>query len=136
MHGFLEPEKGLGYIEDMLDRSKPIITANETDTVADVIALMRDKGISQVPLTNGSPKPVGIVHEVDVLRGLQRGTISPSSPIKGVEAPIGGLLNPKARVEELYGVFASDHTAIVLDGGSIVGILSQIDLIDYLANHK
>lgn len=136
MHGFLEPEKGLGYIENLLDRSKPVITAKETDSVANIIALMRDKGISQIPLTNGSAKPVGIVHEVDVLRGLQRGAITPASPIKGIEAPIAGLLSPKARVEELYGVFAADQAAIVIDNGTIVGILSQIDLIEYLAKHQ
>lgn len=136
MHGFLEPEKGLGYIEALLDRSKPVITAKESDTVASVIAIMRDKGISQIPITNGSAKPVGIVHEMDVLRGLQRGTIKIDSPIKGIEAPIAGLLNPKARVEELYGVFAADQAAIVLDNGHIVGILSQIDLIDYLAKKE
>ena len=136
MHGFLEPEKGLGSIEDLLDRSRPVITAKETDTVEAVIRLMRDKGISQVPITNGSPKPVGIVHEVDLLRGLQRGTIKPTSPVKGVEAPIAGLLHPKARVEELYGVFAADQAAIVLDNGAIVGILSQIDLIEHLAKHQ
>lgn len=136
MHGFLEPEKGLGSIEDLLDRTRPVITAKETDTVEAVIRLMRDRGISQVPLTNGSPKPVGIVHEVDLLRGLQRGTIKPTSPVKGVEAPIAGLLHPKARVEELYGVFAADQAAIVIDNGAIVGILSQIDLIEHLAKHQ
>lgn len=136
MHGFLEPDKGLGYIEDMLDTSREVITANETDTVASLIELMKDKGISQVPVTAGSSKPIGIVHEVDVLRGLQRGEISTSSPIKGIEAPIGGLLHPKARVEELYGIFGADQAAIVIDNNKVVGVLSQIDLIEYLASKQ
>lgn len=137
MHGFLEPDRGLGHIEDMLDTSREVITASETDSVGSIIALMKSKGISQVPIMNGSAtKPVGIVHEVDVLRGLQSGEISTDSTIKGVEKPIGGLLYPKARVEELYGVFGQDQAAIVIDDGKIVGILSQIDLIDYLASKQ
>ena len=136
MHGFLEPDKGLGIIEDMLDRDQEVITASGTDTVGSIIELMKNKGISQVPITAGSTKPIGIVHEVDVLRGLQSGEITTQSPIKGIEAPIGGLLYPKARVEELYGVFAADQAAIVIDNDKVVGILSQIDLIEFLATKQ
>ncbi|HED54806.1 MAG TPA: pyridoxal-phosphate dependent enzyme, partial [Phycisphaerales bacterium] len=136
MHGFLEPERGLGFIEDMLDRDREIITISQDAPIADVIELMRKKGISQIPITNGSTKPVGIVHEVDILRGLQRGEVTGSSPVKAIESKIGGLLYPKARVEELYGVFAEDQAAIIIDEGKVVGILSQIDLIEYLARQQ
>lgn len=137
MHGFLEPDKGLGLIEDMLGDSREVITASEADSVGSIINLMKSKGISQVPIMNGSAaKPVGIVHEVDVLRGLQSGEITTESPVRGVEKPIGGLLYPKARVEELYGVFGQDQAAIVIDEGKIVGILSQIDLIEFLAKKQ
>ncbi len=139
MHGFLEQPKGLGLIEDLIDPSREVITASETATVASVIDLMKQRGISQVPITsgtNGSTKPIGIVHEVDVLRGLQHGEVKPDSPIKGIEKPIAGLLYPKARVEELYGIFANDQAAIVIDNNRVVGVLSQIDLIDHLAKQR
>ena len=136
MHGFLEPERGLGCIEDMLDREREIVTISQDAPVAEVIELMRGKGISQIPITNGSTKPVGIVHEVDILRGLQRGEVTGTSPVKAIESKIGGLLYPKARVEELYGVFAEDQAAIVIDEDKVVGILSQIDLIEYLAKNQ
>ncbi len=136
MHGFLEEPKGLGLIEDLLDSSREVFTAGETASVGEVIALMKDKGISQIPITSSVGKPIGIVHEVDVLRGLQSGEISPASPIKGIEKPIGGLLYPKARVEELYGIFAADQAAIVIENDKVVGILSQIDLIDHLAKRQ
>lgn len=136
LHGFMEPEKGLGLIEDLIDGSREIVTANETDSVATVIRIMRDRGISQVPLTNGSPKPSGIVHEVDLLRGLQAGTVTGDSPVGDVESQIGGLVHPKARVEELYGVFAQGQAAIVIDGTNVLGVISQIDLIERLATQN
>ncbi len=136
MHGFMEPPRGLGIIEDMLDTSRQVITADQTQTVTQIIGLMKDNGISQIPITNGSTKPIGIVHEVDVLRGLQSGDINPGSPIKGVEKPIGGLLYPKARVEELYGIFANDQAAIIIDSDRVVGVISQIDLIEHLARQQ
>ncbi len=140
MHGFMEAPRGLGLIEDLLDTSRKVITADQTQTVTQIIGLMKDNGISQIPITNGtvngSAKPIGIVHEVDVLRGLQSGAINPGSPIKGVEKPIGGLLYPKARVEELYGIFANDQAAIIIDSDRVVGVISQIDLIDHLARQR
>ena len=136
MHGFLEPQRGLGLIEELLDTKREVIVASETDSVASVVSLMREKGISQVPLTNGTPKPRGIVHEVDILRGLQSGAISGSSQVREIEAQIGGLVHPKARIEELYGIFAAGQAAIVIDGDHVLGVISQIDLIERLASHS
>jgi cystathionine beta-synthase len=133
MHGFLEEPRGLGHIEDMLDASKTVVTAKESDSVRDVIALLRDHGISQVPVTDAAGKPAGLVHEIDILRGLQRGTVTIDSPVRDIENKIGGIVSPKARVEELYGIFAAEQAAIVMNEGRVVAILSEIDLIEHLA---
>jgi cystathionine beta-synthase len=135
MHGFLEEPRGLGHIEDMLDPKRAVVTAKESDPIGAVITLLRDNGISQVPVTDASGKPAGLVHEIDILRGLQRGQVSIDSPVKSVENKIGGIVSPKSRVEELYGVFAAEQAAIVMNDGKIVGVLSEIDLIEHLARH-
>ena len=96
-------------------------------------AARRLPGVRQVPLGRGKGKPASIVHEVDLLRALQRGDVSMDAPASSVAAAVGGLVYPKARVEELYAIFAKDQVAIVVDGARIVGIVSQIDLIDYLS---
>lgn len=136
MHGFLEEPRGLGHIEDMIDTARPVVTASETDSVGSVIALLRDHGISQVPVTDAAGKPAGIVHEIDILRGLQRGQVSTDSPVKAIETKLGGIVHPKARVEELYGIFAAEQAAIVMNDGRVVAILSEIDLIEHLASRN
>tara|TARA_R110000782_G_scaffold19101_17_gene52156 strand:+ start:9698 stop:11104 length:1407 start_codon:yes stop_codon:yes gene_type:complete len=135
MHGFLEEPRGLGHIEDMLNPTREVVTAKESDSIGAVIALLRDNGISQVPVTDAHGKPAGLVHEIDILRGLQRGQVTTDSPVKSVGNKIGGIVSPKARVEELYGVFAAEQAAIVMNDGKIVGVLSEIDLIEHLARH-
>jgi cystathionine beta-synthase len=132
MHGFLEPEKGLGLIEELIDSTHPVVTVNESDAVGSVIDALRSNGISQVPVVDSSGKPTGIVHEVDILRGLQDGKLSNETSISSIANSIGGLLHPKARVEELYGIFETDHVAIVIDGSKIMGVISKIDLIEHL----
>ncbi len=133
MHGFLEPEKGLGLIEDLLDPARTVVTISEKDTVGDAIEALKSKGISQLPVVNSDGKPVGIIHEVDVLRGLHSNSIAKSTKASEIMNPIAGLLHTKARVEELYGIFETDHVAIVIDGNEIRGVISKIDLIDHLA---
>ena len=136
MHGFLEPDKGLGLIEDLIDRSRPVIALSDTATVGEVIEALRTNGISQVPLTDSAGKPNSIVHEVDILRAMQAGDATASSPAKAIANELGGLLHPKARVEELYGVFGADQVALVYESNQILGVISQIDLIEHLSKHS
>lgn len=133
-HGFLGTGPDLGTVDDLL-RSRPkqtVITARESDDIAAVIELFRRHGVSQVPILDAEAHPKAIVHEVDVLRGLCDGRISGSSPAREVAHEIGGLIYPKARVEELLRIFESDRVAIVIENQQVVGVISQIDLIEYL----
>ncbi len=132
MHGFLEPVKGLGVVEDLVAVDRKVVTVNEDDSVDAVIGALRSNGISQVPVVDGTGKPTGIVHEVDILRGLQDGSVQADTKIGTIAHEIGGVLHPKARVEELYGIFETDHVAIVIDGNQIMGVVSKIDLIEHL----
>ena len=133
-YGFLEPERNLGRVEDVLRvEHPPVVTARPDTPLREVVRLFRTHGVSQVPLVNGSGRPEHIVHEVDLLRALQAGELSMDAPAARVAAKVAGLIYPKARVEELYAIFAKDQVAIVVDGAKIVGIVSQIDLIDYLS---
>ncbi|MBK7406504.1 MAG: pyridoxal-phosphate dependent enzyme [Phycisphaerales bacterium] len=133
-YGFMEPDRQLGLVEDVLHvEHPPVVTATPETPLREIVHIFRKHGVSQVPLVNGSGKPEQIVHEVDLLRALQSGEISMDAPASKVAARVGGLIYPKARVEELYAIFAKDQVAIVVDGPRIVGIVSQIDLIDYLS---
>ncbi|MBZ0171613.1 MAG: pyridoxal-phosphate dependent enzyme [Phycisphaerales bacterium] len=135
MHGFLEPGRGLGNIEKMLTQREIITTAGDQN-VGQLIELMRTAGVSQIPIVDNTGKPTGIVHEMDMLRALQQGDAAASTPVADLRQPISGLVHPKARIEELYGVFAAGQAAIVVDEGKIVGVLTEIDLIEHLAKQR
>jgi cystathionine beta-synthase len=74
------------------------------------------------------------VHESDILARLEKDTLDLNAPAMSVSSPIAGLIYPKARIEELFHIFKTDHVAIVIDASKVVGILSKIDLIEYLAS--
>jgi len=133
-HGFLEDDStDLGLVEDLLaDHNISPLTATGDAPVSDLIAMMRTHGISQVPIVDGG-KLSSIVHEIDLLDGLHKGDITPATTAKSVAHPIGSLIYPKARLEELFHIFKLDHVAVVVDAAKVVGVISKIDLIEYLS---
>jgi cystathionine beta-synthase len=132
-HGFLEDGPELGLVEDLLTaRNMVPVTASAYSPISEIIQLMRNHGVSQIPIITTS-KLTSIVHEADIIRGLREGKIGPHSPASEVASQIGGLIYPKARLEELFHLFETDHVAVVLDGGKVVGVVSKIDLIEHLA---
>lgn len=133
-HGFMENTPSLGRVEDLLARKngQEILTAGSGEPIGDLVARMREKGVSQLPILGDGGKPVGIVHEVDILHALHDGAATMSDPASAIAKEPGGLVYPKARLEELYAIFEQDQTALVIDDRKLVGIISQIDFIDFL----
>jgi cystathionine beta-synthase len=133
-YGFLGGDRELGLVEEIIKampRSQ-IFTASETTPVEEIIHTFKSKGVSQVPIVDKQGHPFAMVHEVDVLRGLQTGQVTTSSPAKAVAHPIGGLIYPKARIEELFRIFETDQVGVVLDNNKIVGIVSKVDVLEYM----
>jgi len=133
-YGFLGGDRDLGLVEDILKKMPPhqIITATESTPVSAIVDMFKSKGISQVPIVDGKGNPVGMVHEVDVLRGMQSGQVTGSSPAKAASHPLGGLIYPKARIEELFRIFETDQVGVVVDNNKIVGIVSKVDVLEFM----
>jgi cystathionine beta-synthase len=137
-YGFLGGDRDLGMVEDVLRTlpQRPIHTAAPATQIGEIIDTFLSRGISQVPIVDDKGNPVGMVHEVDVLRGLQAGTVTTSSPARAISHPIGGLIYPKARIEELFRIFETDQVGVVVDNGKIVGIISKIDVLEFMSKRK
>ncbi|MCC6429185.1 MAG: pyridoxal-phosphate dependent enzyme [Phycisphaerales bacterium] len=137
-YGFLGGDRDLGLVEDIVKArgSAQVITAKQTHSVGDVIALFKNHGVSQVPMVDAKGNPVGMVHEVDVLRGLNEGRVTPTSPATAIASAIGGLIYPKARIEELFRIFETDQVGVVVDNNQIVGIVSKVDVLEFMTRRK
>src|SRR5579859_1610834 len=133
-NGFLEDTPGLGTVRDVLAGRgpRPLVIARPEDTLRDVVAQMKATEISQIPVVGGG-KLRGIVAEVDLLRALVAGGKTLESPIAEVVEDDYATVTPNTRIELLQGVLADAKVALVEDCGEIVGIVTKIDLIDFLA---
>jgi cystathionine beta-synthase len=133
-NGFLEEEKGLGTVKDLL-ANKPgaqVVTASADARVRDVIETMKKHGISQLPVLDHG-KLRGMVQEVDLLRHLVQGHGTLDSTIADLIESDYATVTPSTKVELLQGVLNDAKIAIVLDRDTVVGVVTKIDLIDFLA---
>ncbi len=133
-YGFLEPGPDLGLVEDLIKAmNQNLVTAMTDETVGMVIERLKEHAVSQIPIIDDNGRPIKIVNEVDLLRGLQSADVNQDSPITDIATEIGGLIYPKARIEELYRIFETNDVAIVVDRQELLGIITKIDVIDYLS---
>jgi cystathionine beta-synthase len=132
-NGFLEDSPGIGTVRDVLaGRDKrPLVTARRGAKLREVINQMKTMGISQLPVVDAG-KLHGIVAEVDLLRALVSGGKTLESPIEEVVEDEYATVTPNTKVELLQAVLADAKVAIVEDGDQVVGIVTRIDLIDFL----
>jgi cystathionine beta-synthase len=157
--GFLEAEDLLGTVNDLLKsrQNRPIVTADKGATLREVISLLKEHGISQVPVLDGGGRLCGLVAEVDLLNHLlvKGGSLDESiEPI--IEADYA-TVTPLTRVRLLKTIFNDAKMVCVLSSGmlspsevvedrpsaktpvprdALLGVITKIDLIDYLATRS
>jgi cystathionine beta-synthase len=132
-NGFLDDQPGLGTVRELLsNKPSAVVSASPSDKVRDVVATLKNMGISQLPVIEHG-KLKGIVAEVDLLRHLVSGERTLESSIAGLVESDYATVTPDTKIELLQSVLSDAKVAIVTEQDSVVGLVTKIDLIDYLA---
>jgi cystathionine beta-synthase len=133
-NGFFEPGPQEASVRDLLRRKSHLVhTCRAGEQLGTVITRLKKEGISQMPVVAASGEPVGMVHEIDLLNAIVEGRCARTDSVDALVAPLQGVIDPEASLEQLRQVFAQDTVAVVVSDGRLVGILTKIDLIDYLS---
>jgi cystathionine beta-synthase len=133
-NGFTESQWETNTIGDTL-RTLPrrkLISASSADTVADSVMMMKEHGISQLPVVDAG-RLVGIVTESDLLTKLVDGRASLSSAV--AEVMFRNVVTVKASEDagHLLEIFAKGLVALVLDDEEkLLGVITKMDLVDVL----
>jgi cystathionine beta-synthase len=105
------------------------------DTLAVAYARMRSSDVSQLPVLEGK-RLVGIVDESDMLLAAlgdaARGAASFARPVREVMSPAVQTLAPTAGVHQLLPLFDRGMVGIVVDGDELLGLVTRVDLLNYL----
>ncbi len=79
---------------------------------------------------------IGLVTEVSLLRYLASGEHSLTSAIEELAESDYATVSPNTGIESVQGLLSETRIAIVLDADEIVGVITKIDLIEYLARGR
>ena len=132
-NGYLAPQAGLGSVGDILDSltEREVVTVPASMSAAEAIGLMKLHGISQMPVTDGDAV-VGVIHEKNLLEAALRS--GPGAESVGDLADNGYCtVSRSTEAVVLSDLMRKFRIALVYEGGSMVGVLTRIDLIDHVA---
>jgi cystathionine beta-synthase len=134
-NGFLpRPVSGgtaLAVLQAKGDRA--LYTARQGQPVCQVVGELKTRGVSQLPVLSDAGEPLGMVHESDLLEGLVEGRLKATDPIDVALQPLDGVVGPEAPLSEMQAILREDLAVVVKDGDHIAGLLTKIDLIDYIS---
>lgn len=141
-NGFFQTPTVKGRVQDLIAaeaheaKRRDLVLATDTETIREVVDVMREHGISQMPVTSGGVL-VGIVTEADVMTFLGSGegeTDSLVSKCMTRHVATVGANSPLSALEELL----RKNTAVVVvdESRRPIGILTRIDLLHYMTVHQ
>ena len=136
-NGFLEEEDPLGTVRDLIafKRARPLINAKKGDTLKSVVGLMKEHGISQVPVLDRG-RLSGLVSELDLLNYLLKNPGKMDAPVDELVEADYATVTPETKIKLLKTIFNDAKLVCVLDKDELTGVISKIDLIDYLSTRR
>jgi cystathionine beta-synthase len=133
-HSFLEPEDVMGYVQDVMHlKPQDVIVVKNTDRVTTVISKMRQYNISQMPVIDEKNKLIGIIAEKDILEFLLTDKPDMNNPIVDLVDTNIAIVNSSTQARDISNIFQEGKVAIVINNDKISGVLTKIDLIEYLS---
>ena len=132
-NGFLERQVH-GDLRDLILRpysQRDTVVVGPKDLLVTAWQRMKLYDVSQLPVMDGDAL-VGIVDESDVLLHVYGDEARFRDPVSTAMVSKLDRLDVKSPIEALLPVFDRGHVAIVMDAGRFLGLITRIDLLNYL----
>jgi cystathionine beta-synthase len=141
-YGFLVPDDSQPTVGEVLRRKgsdlPELVHVHPQETVGSAIAILREYGVSQMPVVQQEPpvmaaEVVGAVHERDLLDAVFADRAALDRTLADhMSAPLPTVGSGEALAVAMA-VLEAASAMLVLDDGKPVGILTRSDLLGYLA---
>ena len=132
--GFIKREQH-NDLSDLVSRrheDHATITVDPNDSLVTAYGRMKLYDISQLPVLDEAGQVVGIIDESDILLSIFRHEDQFKDPVSKAMSKKLKTLRADEPLENLLPIFDKGHVAIVLDGTQFLGLITQIDLLNYL----
>jgi cystathionine beta-synthase len=134
--GFLSMEFGETNLTDLLlaKPNKALQVARLGDSIRKVVSVMHQYNVSQMPVVGDGGELVGLIEEVDLLNHMLDGhDHSNDEVIDSLVQHAGAVFPPDTSLEETMPSLTAGYALIVVESSRPVGILTKIDVLDYVA---
>jgi cystathionine beta-synthase len=131
--GFLQRDK-FGDLRDLIARrhwEKAAVTVNATETALAAHGRMKLYDVSQLPVMREG-RIVGIIDEEDILLKVFEQREVFNRPVAEIMTSSLVTVAPDAPLPQLLEIFKRGMVAIVLDQGEFLGLITRIDLVNWL----
>ncbi len=116
--------------------SVQVYTAFTRDRIRDVVTLMKEHNVSQLPVVDEDGRLRGLVSEIDLLNHMLQAD-HVHQPDETIEAMINAevpVVGPQARLETLMSLISDRQAVVIVNNDRVEGILTKIDILDYLSS--
>lgn len=123
-----------GDLRDLIARSSgDAVTVGPQDTLLTAYNRMRAADVSQLPVLDAG-RLIGLIDESDLLEAVEdrRQDARFRQPVAAAMTARLHTLASDAPLDALLPIFERDEVAIVMEGEAFLGLITRIDLINYL----
>jgi cystathionine beta-synthase len=115
-----------------------LIHTHPTESVADAVAIMREFGVSQIPVVRAEPPVMtaevsGAVIERDVLDALFAGKVHLADPVDSIMSNPLPMVGAGESVATAMHELQTSDALLVVEDGKPTGIITRQDVLAYLA---
>jgi len=132
-NGFIDRPQ-YGDLRDLILRpysQRDTVVVSPTDLLTTAYQRMKLYDVSQLPVMQGD-RLVGIVDESDVLLHVYGDEARFRDPVSTAMVSKLDRLDVRSPIEALLPVFDRGQVAIITDGDAFLGLITRIDLLNYL----
>ena len=132
--GFIERES-YGDLRDLIARrhtERQDYTVLPTAPLLQVFKTMRLNDVSQMVVLDENDHIRGIIDESDLLLAVTQDSANFKRPVSDFMISRLETVAPTASIVDLIPIFRADHVAIVADENKYYGLITKIDMINYL----
>ena len=136
-NGYLESDWNETPLGDIL-AAKPsdsLIASWTSDRMTDVIASLKENDFSQVPVLHPDGTLAGLITEVDLLQHMINGghKHTPEETVAEVMRPTGAVFSLSTPLEYALPAITEDQAVLVTEADRPIGILTKIDILDFIS---
>ncbi|MBL8633965.1 MAG: pyridoxal-phosphate dependent enzyme [Myxococcales bacterium] len=128
------PRQKTGTIVDLIVRrysDGSTVTLRPSDSLLHAYRRMKLFEVSQLPVMDGDAV-IGILDESDLLMHVYENPARFAETVGHAMVKSVVTISPSAAVSELLPIFAKDMVAVVAEAGKFIGLITRIDLLNYL----